>query len=163
MAAGNYYWVELDRAKAGNYYQRLLDGFPAGRHAQIAEWRLAWIAYIQRQPFADEKMTNFLRKYPSTGATVNALYWLRRSAERNGNPARARAFYEKATDRFPATYFAHAADLRLAKLAPGDPEPADALAEIPAPPLLRPFDEPIAPIVARPQERWRGNFRERVG
>jgi soluble lytic murein transglycosylase len=151
MAAGNYYWVELDRAKAGNYYQRVLDGFPAGRHAQNAEWRLAWIAYIQRQPFADEKMTNFLRKYPSTGAAVNALYWLGRNAERSGNPARARAFYEKATDRFPSTYFAHAADQRLSKLAPGDSDPADALAEIPAAPPLRPFDEPIAPIVA---ERW---------
>jgi len=151
MAAGNYYWVELDRVKAGNYYQRLLDAFPGGRHAQNAEWRLAWIAYIQRQPFADEKMTNFLRKYPSTGAAVNALYWLGRNAERNGNPARARAFYEKATDRFPATYFAHAADLRLAKLATSDADPADALAEIPASPPLRPFDEPIAPIVA---ERW---------
>ena len=151
MAAGNYYWVELDRAKAGNYYQRVLDGFPGGRHAQNAEWRLAWIAYIQRQPFADEKMTNFLRKYPSTGAAVNALYWLGRNAERSGNPARARAFYEKATDRFPSTYFAHAADQRLSKLAPGDSEPADALAEVPAPPPLRPFDEPIAPMVA---ERW---------
>jgi soluble lytic murein transglycosylase len=151
MAAGNYYWVELDRAKAGNYYQRVLDGFPGGRHAQNAEWRLAWIAYIQRQPFADEKMTNFLRKYPSTGAAVNALYWLGRNAERSGNPARARAFYEKATDRFPSTYFAHAADQRLAKLAPGDSDPADALAEVPAPPPLRPFDEPIAPMVA---DRW---------
>ena len=151
MAAGNYYWVELDRTKAGNYYQRLLDTFPGGRHAQNAEWRLAWIAYIQRQPFADEKMTNFLRKYPSTGTTVNALYWLGRNAERNGNPNRARAFYEKATDRFPSTYFAHAGDQRLAKLAPGDADPADALAEIPAPPPLRPFDEPIAPIVA---DRW---------
>ena len=151
MAAGNYYWVELDRAKAGNYYQRVLDGFPAGRHAYNAEWRMAWIAYIQRQPFADEKMTNFLRKYPSTGGTVNALYWLGRNAERNGNPTRARAFYEKATDRFPSTYFAHAADQRLAKLAPGDADPADALAEIPAPPPLRPFDEPIAPLVA---DRW---------
>src|SRR5260221_10769929 len=151
MAAGNYYWVELDRAKAGNYYQRVLDGFPGGRHAQNAEWRIAWIAYIQRQPFADEKMINFLRKYPSTGAAVNALYWLGRNAERSGNPARARAFYEKATDRFPSTYFAHAADQRLAKLAPGDSDPADALAEIPAAPPLRPFDEPIAPLVA---ERW---------
>ena len=151
MAAGNYYWVELDRAKAGNYYQRLLDAFPGGRHAQNAEWRLAWIAYIQRQPFADEKMTNFLRKYPSTGAAVNALYWLGRNAERSGNPGRARAFYEKATDRFPSTYFAHAADQRLAKLAPGDSDPADALAEVPAPPPLRPFDEPIAPLVA---DRW---------
>ncbi|HTA59405.1 MAG TPA: transglycosylase SLT domain-containing protein [Candidatus Baltobacteraceae bacterium] len=151
MAAGNYYWVELDRAKAGNYYQRVLDSFPGGRHAQNAEWRIAWIAYIQRQPFADEKMINFLRKYPSTGTAVNALYWLGRNAERNGNPTRARAFYEKATDRFPSTYFAHAADQRLAKLAPGDSDPADALAEVPAPPPLRPFDEPIAPLVA---ERW---------
>jgi soluble lytic murein transglycosylase len=151
MAAGNYYWVELDRAKAGNYYQRVLDVFPGGRHAQNAEWRLAWIAYIQRQPFSDEKMINFLRKYPSTGAAVNALYWLGRNAERSGNPGRARAFYEKATDRFPSTYFAHAADQRLAKLAPADPDPADALAEIPASPPLRPFDEPIAPLVA---DRW---------
>jgi soluble lytic murein transglycosylase len=151
MAAGNYYWVELDRAKAGSYYQRLLDSFPGGRHTQNAEWRLAWIAYIQRQPFADEKMINFLRKYPSTGSSVNALYWLGRNAERNGNPGRARAFYEKATDRFPSTYFAHAADQRLAKLPPADVDPADALAEIPAAPPLRPFDEPIAPLVA---DRW---------
>ena len=151
MATGNYYWVELDRAKAGNYYQRVLDAFPSGRHAQNAEWRLAWIAYIQRQPFADEKMINFLRKYPSTGAAVNALYWLGRNAERNGNSARARAFYEKATDRFPSTYFAHAADQCLAKLPAGDSDPADALAEIPASPPLRPFDEPIAPLVA---DRW---------
>src|SRR5260370_42472000 len=98
MAAGNYYWVELERAKAGNYYQRLLDSFPTGRHVQNAEWRLAWIAYIQRQTFADEKMINFLRKYPSTSAAVNALYWLGPKAERSGNTARARAFYEKATD-----------------------------------------------------------------
>jgi soluble lytic murein transglycosylase len=151
MAAGNYYWVDLDRAKAGSYYQRVLDRFPGSRHAQNAEWRLAWIAYIQRQPFADEKMINFLRKYSSTGTAVNALYWLGRNAERNGTPARARAFYEKATDRFPSTYFAHAADQRLSKLPPGDSDPADALAEVPAPAPLRPFDEPIAPLVA---DRW---------
>src|SRR5260221_2309556 len=151
MAAGNYYWVELDRAKAGNYYQRVLDGFPGGRHAQNAEWRIAWIAYIQRQPFADEKMINFLRKYPSTGAAVNALYCLGRNAERNGNPARARPVHQKATIRFPSTSFAHSADQRLANLPPGDPDPADPLAEVPAPPPLRPCAEPIAPLVA---ERW---------
>ena len=91
-------------------------------------------------------MINFLRKYPSTGTAANALYWLGRNAERNGNPGHARAFYEKATDRFPATYFAHAADQRLStKWLPGDTDPADALAEVPAPPPLRPFDEPIPP------------------
>ena len=151
MAAGNYYWVELDRAKAITYYQRVLDAFPSGRHAYNAEWRIAWVAYLQNQPYADEKMTNFLRKYPTTGGSVNVLYWLGRNAERNGNPARARAYYQKALDRYPNTYFAHAADLRLAKLGAGDPDPVDTLAQIPAAPPLRAFDEPISPAVA---ERW---------
>ena len=110
MAAGNYYWVKLDRARAAAYYQRVLDLFPAGKHAYNAEWRIAWVAYLQNQPYADEKITNFLRKYPATGGAVNALYWLGRNAERDGSPAHARAYYQKALDRFPATYFAHAAD-----------------------------------------------------
>ena len=151
MAAGNYYWVELDRAKAISYYQRVLDLFPAGRHAYNAEWRIAWVAYLQKQPYADERMTNFLRKYPATGGAVNVIYWLGRNAERNGNPARARAYYQKALDRFPATYFAHAAESRLAKLGSGDPEPVDALAQIPVAPPLRSFDDPIAPAV---MDRW---------
>ena len=151
MAAGNYYWVELDRPKATNYYQRVLDAFPAGKNAYNAEWRIAWVAYIQRQPYADEKMTNFLRKYPVTGGAVNALYWLGRNSERSGNPAHARAYYQKAIDRYPTTYFAHAAEVRLAKLPAGDPDPVDALAQIPAAPALRPFDEPISPAVT---DRW---------
>jgi len=151
MAAGNYYWVELDRPKAATYYQRVLDGFPAGKNAYNAEWRIAWVAFIQRQPYTSEKMTNFLRKYPTNGAAVNALYWLGRDAERGGNPAHARAYYQKAIERFPTTYFAHAAELRLAKLPAGDPDPVDALAQIPAAPALRPFDEPVAPNVL---DRW---------
>jgi len=151
MAAGNYYWVELDRAKAVTYYQRVLDLFPAGKHAYNAEWRIAWVAYLQNQPYAGEKMINFLRKYPATGGAVNVLYWLGRNAERDGNPSHARAYYQKALDRFPNTYFAHAAELRLAKLGPGDPEFPDALAQIPTAPPLRAFDEPISPVIA---DRW---------
>ncbi|HUL32764.1 MAG TPA: transglycosylase SLT domain-containing protein [Candidatus Eisenbacteria bacterium] len=151
MAAGNYYWVLLDRAKAANYYQRVLENFPAGKNAYNAEWRIAWVAYIQRQPYADEKMTIFLRKYPLSGGAVNALYWLGRNAERSGNPAHARAYYQKALDRFPTTYFANAAELRLAKLPAGDPDPVDALLQIPPASPPRPFDEPIPATVA---ERW---------
>jgi soluble lytic murein transglycosylase len=151
MATGNYYWVELDRTKAAGYYQRILDNFPSSRNAYNAEWRIAWVAFIQRQPYAGEKMTNFLRKYPVSGGAVNALYWLGRDAERSGNPAHARAYYQKALDRYPATYFAHAADLRLAKLPTADPDPVDALAQIPPALPLRPFDEPVSPAV---MDRW---------
>jgi len=151
MAAGNYYWVELDRAKAGHYYERVLDRFPGGRNAYAAEWRIAWIAYLDRQPFAGDKLTIFLRKYPVSGGAVNALYWLGRDAERGGNPAHARAYYKKAVERFPTTYFAYAAQNRLDKLGPGEADSPDFLAQIPLAPSLRPFDEPV---VSNVLERW---------
>ena len=32
MAAGNYYWVLLDRTKAAHYYERVLENFPSGKN-----------------------------------------------------------------------------------------------------------------------------------
>ncbi|MGB7846086.1 MAG: transglycosylase SLT domain-containing protein [Candidatus Acidiferrum sp.] len=151
MAGGNYYWVELDRSKAAHYYERVLEGFPAGKNAYSAEWRIAWVAYLERQPYADDKITVFLRKYPVSAAAVNALYWLGRNAERSGNPAHARAYFTKAIDRFPTSYFADAAQAHLEKLGPGEEDSPDFLAQIPSAPPLRPFDEPVAPNVL---ERW---------
>jgi soluble lytic murein transglycosylase len=144
MAGGNYYWVNLDRSNAGHYYQRVLEAFPSGKNAYAAEWRIAWIAYLERQPYADEKISVFLRKYPVSGGAVNALYWLGRNAERSGNTGHARAYYKKAIERYPSSYFAYASQARLDKLGPGDDDPADFLAQIPAAPAMRPFDEPIA-------------------
>ena len=151
MAAGNYYWVELDRTRAATYYQRVLDQFPNGKNAFNAEWRIAWVAYLNRRPDADDRIATFLLKYPVSANSVDALYWLGRNAEREGNPAHARSFYNKAVDRFPETYFGHAAAARLAKLGPGEENPAELLQKIPPPPPLRPFDEPIPPAVA---DRW---------
>ena len=151
MAAGNYYWVDLDRNKAAAYYQRLLDTFPAGKYTFNCEWRIAWVAYLNRQPNAADKFTAFLRKYPASSNSPNALYWLGRIAERAGNVDHARAYYRMAADRFPETYFGQHASLRLEKLAPGSGDPPEILAQIPPPPPLRPFDEPIPSSVT---ERW---------
>lgn len=151
MAAGNYYWVLLDRSKAAGYYQRVLDGFPGGKNAYNAEWRIAWVAYLEKQPYAGEKISNFLRKYPLTGGAVNALYWLGRDAERTGNPAHARSFFKKTVDRYPTTYFAYAAEKHLDKLGPGEEDAPDFLSQLPPPSPLRPFDEPVAASVA---DRW---------
>jgi soluble lytic murein transglycosylase len=151
MAAGNYYWVLLNRTQASHYYERVLENFPGDKNAYSAEWRIAWVAYLDRQPYAEEKMTVFLRKYPVSGGAVNALYWLGRNAERSGNPAHARAFLQKTIDRYPTSYFADAAQNRLDKLGAGAEEVPDFLAQIPPAPPLRPFDEPIAPNVL---DRW---------
>ncbi len=151
MAAGNYYWVLLDRPKATGYYQRILDSFPAGKNAYNAEWRIAWLAYLEHQPYAGDKITVFLRKYPVSSGSDNALYWLGRDAERSGNPAHARAFYRKASERFPTTYFGQHAAMRLEKLGPGEEDPSDFLTQIPPAAPLRSFDEPIPASVA---DRW---------
>ena len=151
MAAGNYHWVELDRTKAIINYQRVLDSFPSGKYAFNCEWRIAWVAYLNRQPDADDRLGTFLLKYPVSSNSVDALYWLGRNAERGGNAMRARSYYTKASERFPQTYFGNAAAARLAKLGPGEENPAEFLEKIPPPPSLRPFDEPI-PVAAA--DRW---------
>ena len=151
MAAGNYHWVELNRTKAIINYQRVLDTFSSGKYAFNCEWRIAWVAYLNRQPDADDRLTTFLLKYPASANSVDALYWLGRNAERGGNPARARSLYAKAVDRFPETYFGNAAAARLAKLGPGEENPAEFLEKIPPPPALRSFDDPI-PVAA--EDRW---------
>ncbi len=143
MSTGNYYWVQLDRSKAVSYYQRILDSYPGGKNAYNAEWRTAWLSYLQGLPIADEKVTIFLRKYPVSGGAVNALYWLGRNAERSGNPGHARSYYRKAAERFPTTYFGQYAAKHLEKLGAGEEDPTDVLAQIPVAPALRPFDEPI--------------------
>ena len=151
MAAGNYHWVELEREKAVIAYQHVLDSFPNGKYAFSCEWRIAWVAYLNRQPDADDRLTTFLLKYPVSANSVDALYWLGRNAERGGNPTHARSFYSKAVERFPQTYFGNAAAARLAKLGPGEEDLAELLEKIPPPPSLRSFDEPI-PVAAA--DRW---------
>jgi soluble lytic murein transglycosylase len=151
MAAGNYYWVLLDRNKAVTFYKRVMNGFPNGKNAFNAEWRVAWIAFLNKDTDTDERLTAFLLKYPASSDAVDALYWLGRIAERSGNPGHARAYYGEAISRFPQTYFAHAAAARLEKLPAGDADAPEFLEKIPPPPPLRAFDEPIEVVVA---DRW---------
>jgi soluble lytic murein transglycosylase len=151
MAAGNFYWVGLDRNKAASYYQRVLDTYPNSKNDFNAEWRIAWVSYLNHAADSDDRFRVFLLKYPVSANTVDAFYWLGRNAETSGNPAHARTFYTKAVERFPQTYFGYAAAARLAKLAPGDPDAVDFLDKIPPPPALRPFDEPIP---AAAEDRW---------
>jgi len=151
MAAGNYHWVELERTQAVIDYQRVLDSFPGGKNAFSSEWRIAWVAFLNHQPDADDRLMTFLLKYPVSANAVDALYWLGRNAERAGNTARARSLYEKAVERFPETYFGNAAAARLAKLGPGEESAPEFLEKIPPPPSLRAFDEPIP---AAAEDRW---------
>lgn len=150
-ATANYYWVQLDRARAVEVYQKLLKEFPGGHYAQIAEWRIAWSAYLSRKPEAGALLEDFITKYPGSAYTVDALYWLGRLAERDNDPARARGFYLKAEERFPQTYFGRQASARLLAMGRAPANSAEFLEKIAPPPPLRRLDEPVP---AAAIERW---------
>jgi soluble lytic murein transglycosylase len=147
FGAGNYFWVNLERGKAAQFYQRVWQQFPAGKNAQAAHWRLAWVAYLERHAQTASLLEQHVRTFPSASLTPDALYWLGRTAERAGEDAHARSFYLKARERFPQTYFGARAAERLRTLGEAPVNVADFLALIPAPPPLPQFDAPIPPRV----------------
>jgi soluble lytic murein transglycosylase len=151
FATGNYYWVLLNRPLAADYYRRSADAFPAGKNTQVAVWRATWAAYMDRKPETVSLLESFIRTYPTSTSVPDALYWLGRAAEHDGNVARARSFYVKGEQRFPQTFFGLRAADRVAELGTQPLEPAEILSVIPDAPPLAALD---APIPDSAQERW---------
>jgi len=151
FSAANFYWVNVDRARASEYYQRILAAFPAGKYATTAQWRLAWTAYMLRQPDAASQFEQFLTKYPTAPQVANALYWLGRSYERADNTPHARSFYLADVERFPQTYFGEKAAERLHEIGSEPTNPAEIVSVIPPAPPLLPLD---GPLPAAATQRW---------
>jgi len=151
FAAGNYFWVNLDRNRAASYYRRVLEQFPAGKYALATHWRLAWVAYLGRQPEAAERFEEHLRRFPGSQYAANALYWLGRAAERSGSVSRARSFYVTAQNRFPQTYFGRQAAERLRRMDSAPVNSADSVGLIVPPPPLPRLDDAVPPAAVA---RW---------
>lgn len=120
FAAGNYYWVKLDRDNAAKYYQQVVDRFPQSADAIDAQWRVLWASYRGHRDDAASLLAKFLTDYPNSPYTPDALYWLGRLAQDAGQAAEARAYYQKLQQRYPNNYFTvHAAEhLRALKRGP---------------------------------------------
>ena len=159
FGAGNFYWVNLDRARAAEFYRRSLDISPDGKNAFTAEWRLAWTAYLDRKPEAADMLEAYVRRFPMSSYVQDALYWLGRSYERSGNPEHARNFYLADANRFPLTYFGAKAAERVAPGAGWDRRFAGESRRIssvipPAPPVPA-LDQPVAAAAEERQARAR--------
>ena len=157
FGAANFYWVNLDRAHAADFYRRSLDVAPQGKEASTAEWRLAWIAYMDRKPEAADMLEAYVRRYPTSSYVQDALYWLGRSYERAGNLGRARSFYLADANRFPLTYFGEKAaeHVRPAPDGLGD-EPvniAEFISVIPPAPPVPQLAEPSLGVAEQRQAR----------
>lgn len=151
--AGNYYWVQLDRAKASAFYQRVVDGFPNGPDTVNAQWRVAWTAMLTRQPKAAELFEQHLRNYPNSPYAADALYWLGRLAEEDGVQPLARSYYEKLTTRYTQNYFGLLGAERLRALGPGPTQASDVLGVITPPPDPPSLDDKIPPAAASRKAR----------
>ena len=150
FAAGNYFWLKLDRQRASEYYGQMLSAAPASPNAPIAQWRVIWTAYLARADVRDQ-IEQYLRQYPNSAYVVDALYFLGRAQERANNLPHARSFYLAAVQRFPQTYFGSAAAARLSEIGSEPMNPAEFLSLFPPVAPLPPFSNAV-PVAAN--ERW---------
>jgi len=123
LSAGNMYLLKRDYDRAIDYFRELQQRFPKGAHASSAHWKASWLAF--RQGRTDEARQEFeqqIELYPDSAEIPAALYWRARLVEEEGNPAMARAFYQKLTDRFRNYYYAELGRQRLKGLPSGTTE-----------------------------------------
>jgi soluble lytic murein transglycosylase len=147
FAAGNYFWVQLDRDRAVSYYSRIDQSFPTANDVMVGNWRVAWTAYLEKKPQSAELFKAYLQRFPSSPYVKDDLYWLARQAETSGDEPLARAYYSKLRERFPQSYFGELAATRLRQLGPGPTTVVAELNTIPTPPSPLPIS-PSVPSTA---------------
>jgi soluble lytic murein transglycosylase len=94
-------------------YKAIYSDFPADSNAAASHWKVAFHAYLRDQNDAEGLLREHLETYTSNGTIGAALYFLGRRYERKGEPAAARACYQKIGERLPNGYYAMLARSRL--------------------------------------------------
>jgi soluble lytic murein transglycosylase len=134
LSAGNMYLVKRDYDRAIEFYRELQQRFPNSAKASYAHWKVAWLSL--RQQRVDDAKKGFEQQialYPTSGEVPAALYWRARLAEEDGETAKARAFYQKLSDRFRNYYYAELGRERMRALKPeADPVHYPLLDHVPA-------------------------------
>ncbi len=123
LSAGNIYLLRRDYDHAIDCYRELQQRFPNGGRASYALWKATWLSFRQgRREDAEKGFEDQIALYPSSGEVPAALYWRGRMAEEDGEPAKARAYYQKISERFRNYYYGELARQQLKTLkTTGDP------------------------------------------
>jgi peptidoglycan lytic transglycosylase len=135
LSAANLHLVHHEYEDALEAFRELQQRFPNGSHASYAHWKTAWLTLRQgHNADAEKAFDEQILLYPNGNETSNALYWRARLAEEDNQPALARAYYQKLSDRYRNYYYAELGRERLQHLpAAADPPAAyPALDHVPA-------------------------------
>jgi soluble lytic murein transglycosylase len=94
-------------------YKAAYEDFPADPQAGLYHWKIVFQAYLHDQRDAEELLRKHLENYPKHATAGAALYFLGRAAERRGDAASARAYYDRLAGALPNQYYAMQARERL--------------------------------------------------
>jgi soluble lytic murein transglycosylase len=120
LSAANLHLVHHEYDQALDAFREAQQRFPYGPRASYMHWKAAWLTFRQgRTEEAKKDFEEQIALYPSGGETPAALYWRARLAEEDNQPAMARAFYQKLSDRYRNFYYAELGRQRLKHLPPG--------------------------------------------
>ena len=123
LSAANLHLVHHEYDKALDSFRELQQRFPKATRASYAHWKAAWLTLrFGRNDEAKKEFEEQIAVYPTGNETSAALYWRARLAEEDNQPAMARAFYQKLSDRYRNYYYAELGRERLKKIPQaGDP------------------------------------------
>jgi soluble lytic murein transglycosylase len=129
LSAANLHLVHHEYDQALDAYREAQQRFPNGPRASYVHWKAAWLTLRQgRNEEAKKEFEEQISRYPAGAETPAALYWRARLAEEDNQPAMARAFYQKLSDRYRNFYYAELGRQRLKQLPPSSDATADTTA-----------------------------------
>ncbi len=136
ISVANLHLVHHEYEQSLDAFRELQQRFPNGSRASYAHWKTAWLTLrMGKNDEAKKLFDEQIAMYPGANETSAALYWRARLAEEDNQPAMARAYYQKLSDRFRNYYYAELGRQRLQKL----PQAVD-------PPGEHPLLEHIPPL-----------------
>ncbi len=124
LSVANLHLVHHEYDQALDAFRELQQRFPNGSRGSYAHWKAAWLTLrFGRNDEAKKLFDEQIGMYPGGNETSAALYWRARLAEEDNQPAMARAYYQKLSDRFRNYYYAELGRQRLQKLPAGTDPP----------------------------------------